>query len=145
MDGSTGLDLFVKLDIQSDFSAGNIEVNQEIIDDLNKLATGLGVWDEDAEEMVSYQGDGSNALRIAQLKHALIMTDGLASFDDFYRSLIGQLGIQGQEAFQMVENRSSLVEQLQNRRASVSGVSLDEEMVNMIRFQHAIVLWVLNT
>lgn len=137
LDGSTGLDLFVKLDIQSDFSAGNIEVNQEIIDDLNKLATGLGVWDEDAEEMVSYQGDGSNALRIAQLKHALIMTDGLASFDDFYRSLIGQLGIQGQEAFQMVENRSSLVEQLQNRRASVSGVSLDEEMVNMIRFQHA--------
>ena len=140
LDGSTGLDFFTEIDDSTDFSAKNIQVNQEIIANLNCLATAselvFDAEDPDADP-VAYQGDGSNALRLAQLKYKLTMSDELASFDDYYRSIIGQLGIEGQEAFQMVENRTSLIEQLINRRESVSGVSLDEEMTNMIRFQHA--------
>lgn len=37
----------------------------------------------------------------------------------------------------MVNNRNYLLEQLLNQRESVSGVSLDEEMTNMIKYQHA--------
>ncbi|MDD2432479.1 MAG: flagellar hook-associated protein FlgK [Clostridia bacterium] len=136
LDGNDGRDFFTKIDADADFSAKNIRVNQEIIDDLNCLAAASEVGSDPVEGTVVYQGDGSNALLLAQLKHKLTIDD-VASFDDFYRSTIGQLGIQGQEAFQMVENRISLVEQLINRRESVSGVSLDEEMTNMIRFQHA--------
>jgi len=87
-------------------------------------------------------GDGSNALALAQLKHELTMVlpgneQPTGTFEDYYRAVIGQLGVAGQEARRMVENQELLVSQLQNNRESVSGVSLDEEMVNMIRFQHA--------
>lgn len=137
LDGVTGRAFFTMNDASLEFNTKNIRVNQEIIDDLNCIAAASEFNpDPDADPAV-YQGDGHNALFLAQLKNKLTMTGGLASFDDYYRSTIGQLGIQGQEAFHMVENRTSLVEQLINQRESVSGVSLDEEMTNMIRFQHA--------
>ncbi|MGI6605555.1 MAG: flagellar basal body rod C-terminal domain-containing protein [Peptococcia bacterium] len=37
----------------------------------------------------------------------------------------------------MLENKTYIIEQLNNRRDAISGVSLDEEMTNMIRYQHA--------
>lgn len=55
--------------------------------------------------------------------------------DDFYRSQLGKLGVDSQEATRMADNQKLLVEQLEGRRAALSGVSLDEEMTNMIRFQ----------
>jgi flagellar hook-associated protein 1 FlgK len=60
-----------------------------------------------------------------------------ATFDDFFRGLVGRLGINTQEAERMVLNQQMLVSQQQNRREMMSGVSLDEEMTNMIMFQHA--------
>jgi flagellar hook-associated protein 1 FlgK len=122
-------------------SAATIEV---VIADLNKIAAattwdgdGDGEWDEDGEP-----GDGSNALKLAQLKQQLIMkmsedAEPTATFEDYLRAAIGQLGVEAQEADRMVENQELLVAQLENNRQAVSGVSLDEEMVNMIRFQHA--------
>jgi flagellar hook-associated protein 1 FlgK len=52
-------------------------------------------------------------------------------------SMVGQLGIQSQEAARQTDNSDYLVEQVNSRRQSVSGVSLDEEMSNMLVFQHA--------
>lgn len=66
-----------------------------------------------------------------------IATKYEATFDDYYRSSVAQLGVLAQEAERMQENQSLLVSQLQNKKESISGVSLDEEMTNMIRYQHA--------
>jgi flagellar hook-associated protein 1 FlgK len=63
------------------------------------------------------------------------LTDG--TFDEFFRSIIGELGVQSQEASRQATNQNILVDQVDSRRQSVSGVSLDEEMANMIKFQHA--------
>lgn len=60
-----------------------------------------------------------------------------SSFDDFYRSTVARLGVNAQEGTRMRDNQDLLVAQLVNKRELVSGVSLDEEMTNMIRFQHA--------
>ena len=148
--------------------ARDMRVSQEIIDDTNNIAASKS-WSIENNAVVP--GDGSHALRLAQLKHALTMiTDrnymanlqpvGLppapseafvpmytitgpppreftATFDDFFRGFIGQLGIDTQEAERMAENQEMLVGQQMNRREILSGVSLDEEMTNMIRFQHA--------
>jgi len=57
--------------------------------------------------------------------------------DDYWRSLAADVGVQAQEAVRMVENQEVLLNQLENKRQSVSGVSLDEEMSNLIKFQHA--------
>ncbi|MNR37328.1 Flagellar hook-associated protein 1 [compost metagenome] len=50
---------------------------------------------------------------------------------------MGQLGVQSQEAQRQTANSSILVQQVESQRQSVSGVSLDEEMSNLIKFQHA--------
>ncbi len=83
-------------------------------------------------------GDGSNALALAKLlKLEKIAQLGGTTFEDYYQAMIGELGVQGQQAKRMAENQQLLVSQLDSNRQEVSGVSLDEEMVNMIRFQHA--------
>ena len=59
------------------------------------------------------------------------------SIPDFFSSLVASLGVDSQEAKRMFANQTVLMEHLENRQESVSGVSLDEEMGNLIRFQHA--------
>lgn len=55
----------------------------------------------------------------------------------FFKNSINKLGVQSQEAERIVNNQQVLLQGLVERRASVSGVSLDEEMVNLVQFQHA--------
>ena len=139
LDKNTGRNFFTATDPLADFSAQNIQVNPDIVGNTNFIAAAVEVADPDdpGADPTVYQGDNTNALAIVRLKNKLTMSNGVASFDDFYMSTIGQLGVQGQETHQMVENRGYLIEQLINQRESVSGVSLDEEMTNMIKYQHA--------
>ncbi len=60
-----------------------------------------------------------------------------ATTDDFWRKICGNIGVQSQEAQRMVKNQDQLLGELENKRQSLSGVSLDEEMTSMIKFQHA--------
>lgn len=57
--------------------------------------------------------------------------------DSYFKDTIDKLGIQGQEAQRIVKNQGVLLQGFQERRDSISGVSLDEEMANLIQFQHA--------
>jgi flagellar hook-associated protein 1 FlgK len=60
-----------------------------------------------------------------------------ATMDDFWRSLVANVGVDTQEAERMLDNQLALMTELENKRQSVQGVSIDEEMTDMIRFQHA--------
>ncbi|MFD1675471.1 flagellar hook-associated protein FlgK [Alicyclobacillus fodiniaquatilis] len=71
-----------------------------------------------------------------------VNTDGLtgqtsSTLDDYLTSVVGELGLQGQQANNAVTTQQGLVTQLENQRQSVSGVSIDEEMTNMISYQQA--------
>ncbi len=57
------------------------------------------------------------------------------TIDDYWRALAADVGVKSQEAQRMVNNQEVLLGQLENKRQEVSGVSLDEEMTNMIKFQ----------
>jgi flagellar hook-associated protein 1 FlgK len=106
----------------------NWVVNPTIVNNLNKIAAAT----------TANAGDGTNALAIANLKTKNLTIDGsTATADDFYQNIIGRLGVDSQQAQRMQDNTQTLVNQVDNRRQSVSGVSLDEEMTNMIRFQQA--------
>lgn len=59
------------------------------------------------------------------------------TIDSYFKDTIDRLGVQAQEAQRMVTNQESLLNSIEETRASVSGVSLDEEMANLIQFQHA--------
>ncbi|SHJ68640.1 flagellar hook-associated protein 1 FlgK [Hathewaya proteolytica DSM 3090] len=56
--------------------------------------------------------------------------------DAYFKDIVDQLGIQRSEAKRIVNNQNTLLSNFEERRASESGVSLDEEMTNLIQFQH---------
>ena len=66
--------------------------------------------------------------------------DGLgndtATFDQYYGAMIGQLGLERNEADSNLETREFLVNQYEAHQDSIAGVSLDEEMAELIKFQH---------
>jgi len=78
-------------------------------------------------------GDAGNALRMAGMQTT--PTIGAATIDAAYTQLVTQVGADVQQATNQVETTTALTNALQNQRQSVSGVSLDEEMTNLITFQ----------
>jgi flagellar hook-associated protein 1 FlgK len=86
-------------------------------------------------------GSNANAIAIAQLREQLTMDNDklgnpTASFSEFYASFIGRLGLDRNEATSNLDSRNHLVAQYEAQQDSVAGVSLDEEMAEIIKFQH---------
>lgn len=141
MDGTLnpGKPLFTITGSGTSITAGNITLNAEIAEDSNLLATSLRTTGTGTAETV-VKGNNTLALLLATQQTGSFKSPSsgiTATPDTFYKSLVGQLGIQSQEATRQTENSNYLVEQVNARRQSVSGVSLDEEMSNMLVFQHA--------
>jgi len=108
-------------------SASDIAVDTNIINDVNLIAaSGTGA-----------PGDNSNAIAIANLQNGLLMSGGTTTYDDFYNSLVSDVGIDVQSAQMNYDHQTAMAASLDNYRESISGVSLDEEMVNLVKFQHA--------
>lgn len=109
------------------YNLQSLAVSQDVLADVRRIA---------AASQPS-PGDGSNALNVADLKRTPL--SNLKSFtpDDFYRSLISSLGVESREAKQMHQGQQMVVDRIANQREAVSGVNLDEEMMDLIRFQHA--------
>lgn len=86
----------------------------------------------------AYVGDGANALALADVKDKAANYGGTeTNVQSFYQGMIGKLGDNASEANRMQETATVLRSSVEERRLSESSVSLDEEMVNMIMFQHA--------
>lgn len=118
-------------------AAFRFTVNEAVINNTNLVAaTGGTDTNMDGVLDVSHgPADGSNALRVAQLKSKNIMKDGTTTFNDFFNGLISQLGVNAQVAKTNYDNSTRIKENLTSLEQSISGVSLDEEMANMIKFQ----------
>lgn len=82
-------------------------------------------------------GDNSNALLLADLQASLTMENGTTSFQGAYGQLIGQLGTQTRSAEITATAQAALKAQAQESRDNLSGVNLDEEAADLIRFQQA--------
>lgn len=132
-----GVVFFVGLFKDSDpaaISARHIYVNPDLLDEeFGRQRIAAATKDSDGSWT---PGDGSNALAMAQLRNKLLF-GGTSTLEQFYEGILGTLGVDAQHALHLLENQTLLVEQLEMRRSSVSGVSLDEEMTNMIQYQHA--------
>lgn len=79
-------------------------------------------------------GDGANALKMASIKSEKSI--GRFTYEEFFKSIVSDLGISSQEAKKFLENQNILINNLEQRRQSTVGVSLDEEMAEMLKFQH---------
>ena len=118
--------------------ASHMAVSDAIMNDIDRISAAQG---KDLGGTGDYNrtngiGDGSNALRIAKLRHLNSMVDDNTTFNDFYISVVSKVGTQGEESKDRIQNQETLLKNLTNLRESVSGINLDEEMANMVAFQH---------
>lgn len=109
-------------------TAGNIKVNDVFMKDPSKLA---------ASDAANEEGNGKFALELANLQSKSQADLDGATFNSFYQGMIGKLGTDGEEAYRLNMTSEKLLITLSGNRDSVSSVSLDEEMTNMITFQQA--------
>lgn len=118
--------------------ASHMAVAESIMQDVDRIsaARGKDVGGTGDFNTSNGIGDGSNALRIANIRHKNAMVDTNTTFNDFYTAVISRTGTQGEEAKDRVKNQETLLKNLGNLRESVSGINLDEEMSNMVAFQH---------
>ncbi|WP_409273941.1 flagellar hook-associated protein FlgK [Neobacillus sp. SCS-31] len=110
-------------------SAGSIIINPLLIESPAKLAA--------AKDNI---GDGSKALEMSEAlqgQDKIEFGETTVSFSVFYKIIIGKLGTEIQAAKNSGDNANAMVQQVENQRQSVSGVSIDEELTNMVRFQQA--------
>ncbi|CAB1059679.1 Flagellar hook-associated protein FlgK [Olavius sp. associated proteobacterium Delta 1] len=114
-------------------SALNMQVNPAIVLD-ERLIAAAGSFDSVPGDK---PGDNGNSIAIANLKSARILNSNTASFDAYYESIIGDVGYEVQQAGAYYGHQSEMVHQLENYRESISGVSVDEEMVNLVKYQNA--------
>jgi flagellar hook-associated protein 1 FlgK len=108
--------------------ASTIAVNAAIAADPRLLA---------AAAAPNQPGDGSIAGAIADLRAGKLFAAGTQTASDFYAGFVGLIGSDTRQASEMATNQALVVDHLRTRRESISGVSLDEEATDMIRFQHA--------
>lgn len=113
--------------LYSSITAKNFSVSFDIENDYNLIAT-AGV----AEEAGNI--DVLNEL-LGFRRNADMFAEGAP--EDFMKSLVATLGIDAEQAANYKSNRQIIVNQIVNRRLSDSGVSIDEEMANLVKFQQA--------
>ncbi len=82
-------------------------------------------------------GDNANALALADVFEQTLAEDGTLTLDQSLNGIISSLGVQSQSARQLLENQSVLTANLLTQREAVSGVNLDEEAAQLVKFQRA--------
>ena len=82
-------------------------------------------------------GDNSNALAMAELATAKSTNGGTTSYNEHFGNLVAGIGSDARRAIEAALNQSAFVSYLETQRQSVSGVSIDEEVANLVKFQHS--------
>lgn len=114
-------------DVLKGINASNIRISAEM-EDPNNIAA--------SEHPDKLPKDGTKMLEILELRHKQSMFNE-GKPEDFIKSLIGNLGVDAEESNRNTLNQQILVDGVHNRRVSMSGVSQDEELSNMVKFQHS--------
>ncbi len=114
-------------------NASTIAVSAALRADPNLLVVGY----PDPTTGVVAAGDNRAALAMAGLSEQKVLGGGSASLTDYYAETIGVLGARTATANRLVETQTLVTRTIQNQREQVSGVSLDEEMIELTKAQRA--------
>jgi flagellar hook-associated protein 1 FlgK len=99
----------------------SIKVNQDLLDNPSSLKI-----------------TSDKALELYNVKSKKVDINGESiSVNNYYNGIVQKLGHSTQEVIRNEKNQSKLLLNIDNSRTSVSGVSMDEEMINLMQFQHA--------
>jgi flagellar hook-associated protein 1 len=84
-----------------------------------------------------HAGDGANALGMAQLRTGLTLAGGSQTFSGFYGTLVARVGSAKQSADNDAERQDAALGVVQGLQQQTSGVSTDEELINLTQAQNA--------
>ena len=114
-------------------AASLMSVSSDIISNTQKIAAGN-----------TRSGDGGNAIQLAAIQDSLVFNSvtlqsgsGTYTFDEYYNAVVATIGINSLSAQTTLRQQEGVMLQLNSRRESIAGVSIDEEMIKMIKFQQA--------
>jgi flagellar hook-associated protein 1 FlgK len=122
LDGSTNQDFFVP----TGTTAGTIAVSLTNVRQIAASSTAVGV-----------PGNNANALTLSGLRSTAFAPLGNATFQDYYSTIAGSFGSAAQGVQSNLQAQQVLHDQLTSQRASVSGVSMDEELANLLQYQRS--------
>ena len=121
-------------------ATGNIGQNFFTYDAANPAAT-IGVSSaitsnvQKVAASASVNGDGENATALAALQYSLVMDGNTATLNGYHASTVGDIGREMADSKVSLSQQTTILNNVSDRRESVSGVSIDEEMINLIKFQ----------
>jgi len=90
-----------------------------------------------AADMAGFSGDNRNALKLAKLETQSIMQNGKATFTQLYGQLVADIGTTTHSAQLNRDAQHVLFQRAKGARESASGVNLDEEAADLIKYQHS--------
>jgi len=138
----SGIPFFVTSDGSTDFHIGNLRVNPIIASDTSKVAAS-GKYTSNGGQNTTIKGNSDIAHALASLRDSVFFYPTAitplysGTIDDYFRAVTSELGTAALNAKTNLNNQMNLVDSVTIRRQQVSGVSLDEEMTDMLKFQHA--------
>ncbi|NLM00446.1 MAG: flagellar hook-associated protein FlgK [Treponema sp.] len=111
--------------------AGYIAINDSIKKDVLSVAASF----PNAQGFAEY-GDGRAAVEIAALRNNSVMIGKSKTFDDYFAESVTNVGLKGEQAEINMLSHNAIMDDLRNLRESISGVNVDEELADIIKFQH---------
>jgi len=111
--------------------SGWMGINGALQADPASIASGFGISGREG-----LPGDGSAALEIASMRNKVVMVGPSMTFDDYFAEAVASVGLKGEVAQQANESQQLVLKDLKDFQSSISGVNMDEEFAEMIKFQH---------
>ncbi|MDR2517572.1 MAG: flagellar hook-associated protein FlgK [Spirochaetaceae bacterium] len=111
--------------------SGWIEINPVLLKDPTTVAAGFG-----ENGRAANPGNGGAAEAIASIRNTRVMVGRTGSLDDYFAESAGRVGLLGEQSREALATQNLIMKQLKDMRESISGVNVDEELANMIKYQH---------
>jgi flagellar hook-associated protein 1 FlgK len=111
----------------------HMELNPNLVDAPQRLA--LAANDSSVTGGFSGGGDNRNALAMAGLRYTAMAGINNQSFEQFHQTVVARLGTNARSYQDRATNQTNLLDELDARRSSVSGVNMDEEAIDLMRYQ----------
>ncbi|MCR4822795.1 MAG: flagellar hook-associated protein FlgK [Treponema sp.] len=111
--------------------AAYIAVNDSIKGDVLSVAAAYPT--NQGKSMI---GDGRAAVEIASIRNTNVMIGKDRTFDDYFANSVTNVGLKGEQAEMNMLSQNAIMDDLRNLRDSISGVNIDEELAEIIKFQH---------
>ncbi|ABS61486.1 flagellar hook-associated protein FlgK [Fervidobacterium nodosum] len=119
-----------------------LKVNSTIQSNPETIAVDIGYTEENPNwDAKVFKPSGRANTKIVEMLSALrnkkLLNDGLESFNEYLGSVVAELGVESETAMKIKSNTDLMKKEIDGERERVKGVSLDEEMANMIKYQQA--------